>query len=251
MFKKRVSFSAESFPAAVCRALTDDFQLDGGEFEAGRASRTAPMRAPAADDDSDGETTRSFRSVGEHTQVEKIGRIIDPSVIVDDELTVTQTKKGAGSEDEVSDDGDGETREGPMPLTLLNSLNPRIPGTIPGKTTQGFSLEDLEAVEASTSGDGDFDILINRIRALYRVSVELNDLRSALELNGRPPPATGGRPPLPQRLCRRPRGADGDDLAVVHGRHAPGRDVLPTAPPPPPAPCCCAASRRSSLQTRC
>ena len=32
MFKKRVSFSAESFPAAVCRALTDDFQLDGGEF---------------------------------------------------------------------------------------------------------------------------------------------------------------------------------------------------------------------------
>jgi hypothetical protein len=32
MFKKRLSFTSESFPASVCRALTDDFQLDGGEF---------------------------------------------------------------------------------------------------------------------------------------------------------------------------------------------------------------------------
>ena len=32
MFRKRTSFDSESFPAAVCLALTDDFQLDGGEF---------------------------------------------------------------------------------------------------------------------------------------------------------------------------------------------------------------------------
>ena len=32
MFKKRVSFNSESFPASVCRALTDDFTIDGGEF---------------------------------------------------------------------------------------------------------------------------------------------------------------------------------------------------------------------------
>ena len=30
--KRRTSFTSESFPAAVCRALTDDFTIDGGEY---------------------------------------------------------------------------------------------------------------------------------------------------------------------------------------------------------------------------
>ena len=79
--------------------------------------KTKPIHPPTMPEAPEVETTSKFRSVGEHTQVEKIGRLVEPTVI-DDALPVTRVEQCNTPAVEAAEEGDGETREGPVPLTL-------------------------------------------------------------------------------------------------------------------------------------
>ena len=94
--------------------------------------KTEPIHPPTMPEASEVETTSKLWSVGEHTQVEKIGRLLELTVIVDDALPVNVEQSNTPAV-EAADEGDGETREGPVPLTLINRLKSSSPGGSPAK----------------------------------------------------------------------------------------------------------------------
>ncbi len=92
-------------------------------------------------------STSSYSAVGPVTVVEKIARVTEPTIVIDPDASKSLKKPRESSP---IDDEDGETREGPMPLTLINRLRHSEPRTPVGKKTQSVTEIQVKDVDGLT-----------------------------------------------------------------------------------------------------